>query len=166
MWTPTALASEARPWHSRAWRVVEDQRVASTMKLVTTYAALEMLGPAYTWRTRAWAAGPVRDLVLDGNLVLEGGGDPFMTADRWWGFVNGLRQAGIERLDDVGRKAALRYSLERGGRSGRRRSTATCRSTTSCSRSMARNTSLQSRFPVPGVPPGPWPTASPAIPTA
>jgi D-alanyl-D-alanine carboxypeptidase/D-alanyl-D-alanine-endopeptidase (penicillin-binding protein 4) len=71
---------------------------ASTMKVVTTYAALEMLGPAYTWRTRAWATGPVRDLVLDGNLVLEGGGDPFMTADRWWGFVNGLRQVGIERV--------------------------------------------------------------------
>lgn len=71
---------------------------ASTMKVVTTYAALGMLGPAYTWRTRAWAAGPLRDLVLDGDLVIEGGGDPFMTADRWWGFVNGLRQAGIERV--------------------------------------------------------------------
>ena len=41
-WTPTALASEARPWHGRAWRVVEDQRVASTMKLVTTFAALDL----------------------------------------------------------------------------------------------------------------------------
>nr|MCU0767791.1 D-alanyl-D-alanine carboxypeptidase/D-alanyl-D-alanine-endopeptidase [Gammaproteobacteria bacterium] len=71
---------------------------ASTMKVLTTYAALELLGPAYTWRTRAWAAGPVRDQVLDGSLVLEGGGDPFMTADRWWGFVNGLRQAGVERI--------------------------------------------------------------------
>jgi D-alanyl-D-alanine carboxypeptidase/D-alanyl-D-alanine-endopeptidase (penicillin-binding protein 4) len=71
---------------------------ASTMKVLTTYAALELLGPAYTWRTRAWALGPVRDQVLDGSLVLEGGGDPFMTADRWWGFVNGLRQAGVERI--------------------------------------------------------------------
>jgi len=71
---------------------------ASTIKVVTTYAALELLGPAYTWRTRAWAVGPVQNLVLDGDLVLEGGGDPFMTADRWWGFVNGLRQAGIERI--------------------------------------------------------------------
>jgi D-alanyl-D-alanine carboxypeptidase/D-alanyl-D-alanine-endopeptidase (penicillin-binding protein 4) len=26
------------------------------------------------------------------------GGDPFMTADRWWGFVNGLRQQGISRI--------------------------------------------------------------------
>jgi D-alanyl-D-alanine carboxypeptidase/D-alanyl-D-alanine-endopeptidase (penicillin-binding protein 4) len=71
---------------------------ASTMKVLTTYAALEILGPAYTWQTRAYATGPVRDQVLDGNLVLVGGGDPFMTADRWWGFVNGLRGAGIERV--------------------------------------------------------------------
>jgi D-alanyl-D-alanine carboxypeptidase/D-alanyl-D-alanine-endopeptidase (penicillin-binding protein 4) len=71
---------------------------ASTMKVVTTYAALEMLGPAYAWQTRAYATGEVRDLLLDGNLVLEGGGDPFMTADRWWGFVNGLRQAGVDRI--------------------------------------------------------------------
>jgi D-alanyl-D-alanine carboxypeptidase/D-alanyl-D-alanine-endopeptidase (penicillin-binding protein 4) len=71
---------------------------ASTMKVLTTYAALELLGPAYTWRTRAYAAGTVRDQVLHGDLVLEGGGDPFMSADRWWGFVNGLRQVGVERI--------------------------------------------------------------------
>jgi D-alanyl-D-alanine carboxypeptidase/D-alanyl-D-alanine-endopeptidase (penicillin-binding protein 4) len=71
---------------------------ASTMKLLTTYAALELLGPAFTWRTRAFATGPVRDRVLEGNLVLVGGGDPFMTSDRWWGFVAGLRQQGIERV--------------------------------------------------------------------
>ena len=71
---------------------------ASTMKVLTTYAALEALGPAYTWRTRAYATGPIRDQVLDGNLVLVGGGDPFMTAERWWGFVAGLRNAGVQRI--------------------------------------------------------------------
>ncbi|HET7203180.1 MAG TPA: D-alanyl-D-alanine carboxypeptidase/D-alanyl-D-alanine-endopeptidase [Steroidobacteraceae bacterium] len=71
---------------------------ASTIKVLTTFAALETLGPAYTWRTRAYATGPVRDQVLEGNLVLVGGGDPFMTAERWWSFVNGLRQAGIQRI--------------------------------------------------------------------
>jgi D-alanyl-D-alanine carboxypeptidase/D-alanyl-D-alanine-endopeptidase (penicillin-binding protein 4) len=71
---------------------------ASTMKVLTTYAALEALGPAYTWRTRAYATGPVRDQVLDGNLVLVGGGDPFMTAERWWGFIAGLRNAGVQRV--------------------------------------------------------------------
>ena len=71
---------------------------ASTMKVVTTWAALELLGPAYTWRTRAYAAGTLRDGVLDGDLVLVGGGDPYMTADRWWGFVNSVRQAGVDRV--------------------------------------------------------------------
>jgi serine-type D-Ala-D-Ala carboxypeptidase/endopeptidase (penicillin-binding protein 4) len=71
---------------------------ASTMKVVTTYAALESLGPAYTWRTRAYATGPIRDQVLEGNLVLVGGGDPFMTHERWWAFVSGLRQAGVMRI--------------------------------------------------------------------
>lgn len=71
---------------------------ASTMKVVTTYAALETLGPAYTWQTRAYATGPVRDQVLEGDLVLVGGGDPFLTAERWWSFVAGLRQAGVQRI--------------------------------------------------------------------
>jgi D-alanyl-D-alanine carboxypeptidase/D-alanyl-D-alanine-endopeptidase (penicillin-binding protein 4) len=68
------------------------------MKVLTTYAALELLGPEHTWRTKAYATGPLRKQVLEGDLVIEGGGDPFMTADRWWGFVNALRQAGVERI--------------------------------------------------------------------
>jgi len=36
---------------------------ASTMKLLTTYAALELLGPAYRWKTEAWLAGD--------NLILK-----------------------------------------------------------------------------------------------
>lgn len=71
---------------------------ASTMKLLTTYAALETLGPAYSWQTRAYATGPIKDGTLDGDLVLVGGGDPFMTADRWWGFASGLRQTGFSRV--------------------------------------------------------------------
>ncbi len=71
---------------------------ASTMKVLTTWAALEILGPAFVWQTRAYATGPVRDGVVEGSLVLVGGGDPFLTADRWWGFVSGLRQEGVDRV--------------------------------------------------------------------
>jgi D-alanyl-D-alanine carboxypeptidase/D-alanyl-D-alanine-endopeptidase (penicillin-binding protein 4) len=49
---------------------------ASAMKLLTTYAALELLGPAYTWRTEALAETSPRDGRLDGNLYLRGSGDP------------------------------------------------------------------------------------------
>src|SRR5215472_8269259 len=34
MWTPPALASEARPWSGELWRVVESQSRVATLKLV------------------------------------------------------------------------------------------------------------------------------------
>jgi D-alanyl-D-alanine carboxypeptidase/D-alanyl-D-alanine-endopeptidase (penicillin-binding protein 4) len=40
---------------------------ASTMKLVTTYAALDLLGPAYVWKTEAFASGTLSEGVLHGR---------------------------------------------------------------------------------------------------
>jgi D-alanyl-D-alanine carboxypeptidase/D-alanyl-D-alanine-endopeptidase (penicillin-binding protein 4) len=71
---------------------------ASTMKVLTTYAALDELGPAYTWKTRAYATGPIVDGRLQGDLVIEGGGDPFMTSERWWRFARELRNTGLKRI--------------------------------------------------------------------
>lgn len=72
---------------------------ASTMKLLPTWAALDLLGPAYAWKTRAYADGPVVKGVLQGNLYLQGGGDPLLTIERWWRFVNDLRQTGLTRIE-------------------------------------------------------------------
>lgn len=72
---------------------------ASTMKLLPTSAALELLGPAYAWKTRAWADAPVVKGVLSGNLYLQGGGDPLLTIERWWRFVADLRQTGLRVID-------------------------------------------------------------------
>jgi D-alanyl-D-alanine carboxypeptidase/D-alanyl-D-alanine-endopeptidase (penicillin-binding protein 4) len=71
---------------------------ASTMKVLTTFAALDMLGPAYTGVTRAYARGPIHNGVLEGDLVLVGGGDPFLTTERWWSFVSGIRQDRISKI--------------------------------------------------------------------
>ena len=49
---------------------------ASVMKLVTTYAALELLGPVHRWKTEVYAGAPLRDGILEGDLVLKGNGDP------------------------------------------------------------------------------------------
>src|ERR1022692_1374576 len=67
---------------------------ASTIKAVTTYASLDLLGPAYTWHTRALAGGPIEAGVLNGDLILQGGGDPYMTLERWWSFANRRRGRG------------------------------------------------------------------------
>lgn len=72
---------------------------ASTMKLLPTWAALDLLGPAYTWKTRAWSDAPVVKGVLKGNLYLQGGGDPLLTIERWWRFVSDLRQTGLRVIE-------------------------------------------------------------------
>ena len=49
---------------------------ASNMKIITSAAALTLLGPDYTYKTTFLADGPVRDSLLDGNLLVIGRGDP------------------------------------------------------------------------------------------
>jgi D-alanyl-D-alanine carboxypeptidase/D-alanyl-D-alanine-endopeptidase (penicillin-binding protein 4) len=72
---------------------------ASVMKLVTTFAALELLGPDYRWTTEAYLDGPLDGGVLHGNLVLKGSGDPKITVEQWQAFMWGLRAAGLAAID-------------------------------------------------------------------
>jgi D-alanyl-D-alanine carboxypeptidase/D-alanyl-D-alanine-endopeptidase (penicillin-binding protein 4) len=71
---------------------------ASTIKVLTTFVALDVLGPAFTWKTSAYANGVIKNGVLNGDLILVGGGDPYLTAERWWKFVSGIRQLGIKTI--------------------------------------------------------------------
>jgi len=71
---------------------------ASTVKVLTTYASLDMLGPAYTWRTRALIRGELVNGTLQGDLILQGGGDPFMTLERWWSFARALHTKGLRGI--------------------------------------------------------------------
>lgn len=57
---------------------------ASVMKLVTTYAGLELLGPSYTWNTPVYVDGTLANGVLQGNLIIQGRGDPKLVAERLW----------------------------------------------------------------------------------
>lgn len=71
---------------------------ASTIKVLTTFASLDMLSPVYTWHTRALLTGTLENGTLDGDLVLQGGGDPYMTLERWWSFIRALRNQGLKRI--------------------------------------------------------------------
>jgi D-alanyl-D-alanine carboxypeptidase/D-alanyl-D-alanine-endopeptidase (penicillin-binding protein 4) len=71
---------------------------ASTMKLITTLAGLELLGPSFVWRTEAWLDGPLNGDVLDGNLVLKGYGDPKLTLEDFWLFLRDLRARGVREI--------------------------------------------------------------------
>ncbi|WP_432721468.1 D-alanyl-D-alanine carboxypeptidase/D-alanyl-D-alanine-endopeptidase [Jeongeupia wiesaeckerbachi] len=71
---------------------------ASTMKLVTTWSALNLLGPAYSWKTQLLADAPAVNGVLNGPLYLKGSGDPKLTFERMWLLVRELRAAGVTDL--------------------------------------------------------------------
>ncbi len=71
---------------------------ASVMKLVTTYAALDLLGPAHTWRTPVYVQGPVREGTLHGNLYIRGGGDPKLVVERLWLLLRRVQALGIRRI--------------------------------------------------------------------
>ena len=71
---------------------------ASVMKLVTTYAALDLLGPAYVWRTPVFVEGAVRDGTLYGNLYIKGAGDPKLVAERLWLLLRRVQGLGIQNI--------------------------------------------------------------------
>jgi len=71
---------------------------ASVMKLVTSEAALDLLGPAFRFHTDVLVDGTLADGVLTGNLVLRGGGDPKLTYDRLWQVVHRLRARGLREI--------------------------------------------------------------------
>ncbi|NQD91434.1 D-alanyl-D-alanine carboxypeptidase/D-alanyl-D-alanine-endopeptidase [Pseudomonas sp. CrR25] len=71
---------------------------ASTMKLVTTYAALELLGPTHQWVTEFYSDGPLKDGVLQGNLYLKGGGDPKLNMEKLWLLLRDLRANGVRQI--------------------------------------------------------------------
>ena len=71
---------------------------ASTMKLVTTYAGLEMLGPAYVWNTDVLTDGTLTQDVLNGNLYIKGAGDPKLTVESFWLLLRNLRARGVREI--------------------------------------------------------------------
>lgn len=71
---------------------------ASAMKLVTTYAGLEILGPAHTWRTELLADAVPSGNRLEGNLYLRGSGDPKLNLEHFWLLLRQLRARGVSEI--------------------------------------------------------------------
>lgn len=93
------LVQEVGSQRSRlAWRTDAAVNPASLTKLLTTHAALELLGPAWTWSTPVWLDGPVRDGVLEGNLVIKGSGDPKLVPERLWLMLRRVQQLGVREI--------------------------------------------------------------------
>ena len=71
---------------------------ASVMKVVTTNAALDLLTPAYRWKTEIYRDGKLANWVLQGNLIIKGYGDPGFKAQDFWRLLISLRQSGVKKI--------------------------------------------------------------------
>ena len=71
---------------------------ASLMKLITTAAALDLLGPDYRWSTRVYTNGTQNGDVLQGDLIIRGSGDPRFSQQDLWQLLRRLRALGIRQI--------------------------------------------------------------------
>jgi len=71
---------------------------ASTIKVATTLAALNILGHDYRFDTRLLATGAIAGTALNGDLYLQGGGDPLLQAQDLMALAQRLKDAGVSSL--------------------------------------------------------------------
>lgn len=72
---------------------------ASVAKLLTTAAGLLRMGADYRWETQFYVDNmPDANGVVNGNLYVVGGGDPFLVQERFQEMINGLRAEGIRHI--------------------------------------------------------------------
>jgi D-alanyl-D-alanine carboxypeptidase/D-alanyl-D-alanine-endopeptidase (penicillin-binding protein 4) len=60
--------------------------------------ALDTLGPSHVWRTELHALGKITNGTLEGDLLIHGGGDPWLTEERFWTLLGQLRARGVHRI--------------------------------------------------------------------
>ncbi|MGI9233466.1 MAG: D-alanyl-D-alanine carboxypeptidase/D-alanyl-D-alanine-endopeptidase, partial [Woeseiaceae bacterium] len=80
------------------WRESESRNPASTIKLLTTLVALDILGPSYRWKTDVHLQGEVDGDRLNGDLLIRGYGDPFLVTERVWQMLRTIRRLGIREI--------------------------------------------------------------------
>jgi len=89
-------------------------RPASTMKLLTSVTALDLLGSRYEYRTYLYYTGKIGQGVLQGDLWLVGGMDPLFDSQDMEAFINTLRRIGVDTIrgrimSDTSFKEELRF---------------------------------------------------------
>ena len=72
--------------------------VASLTKVATTLAALRTWGPTYQFVTLVDATGPIQDGVLRGDLIVQGGGDPFFVTEDAMALRQSLQELGLKQV--------------------------------------------------------------------
>jgi D-alanyl-D-alanine carboxypeptidase/D-alanyl-D-alanine-endopeptidase (penicillin-binding protein 4) len=75
-------------------------RPASTLKILTSAAALALLKPEFVYETRVYADAPIDTSgTLTGNLYIQGRGAPDLVGESWWLMTHRLADAGLRRVE-------------------------------------------------------------------
>ena len=91
-----------RPIYARGDKTLLN--AASNVKIVTSAAALALLGPEYRWKTTTLVASPPQGSPLrsggelTGDLYVRGAGDPMLTTEDLSGMVADLAAVGLHRI--------------------------------------------------------------------
>jgi serine-type D-Ala-D-Ala carboxypeptidase/endopeptidase (penicillin-binding protein 4) len=89
---------------------------ASVSKIPTTLALLRKLGPDYRFLTTFAATGPVHDGTIQGDLVIEGGGDPYFVDENALLVAQRFNESGVNRVAGVLRpRGALLFDWQTDG---------------------------------------------------
>jgi len=82
---------------------------ASGLKVFTTSAALQLLGEDYTFKTNLYYEGKITNGILDGNIFIQGGGDPTLGSNKTKGslpldslmmsWADAIKKAGISKIN-------------------------------------------------------------------
>jgi D-alanyl-D-alanine carboxypeptidase/D-alanyl-D-alanine-endopeptidase (penicillin-binding protein 4) len=76
---------------------------ASTLKLITSAAAIELLGPEYTFKTTLGYTGSLkRSGRLDGNIIITGGGDPSLGSEYFKDHYKDFMSSWLEEIKKAG----------------------------------------------------------------
>ncbi len=81
-----------------AWRDNKQVSPASTAKIITTLMGLEILGPHWRWKTQFIAHGHIKKGILNGNLVIIGGGNPGYVIEDLWRDLWILKMRGLKKI--------------------------------------------------------------------
>lgn len=72
---------------------------ASTLKLLTAAAALDILGPDFRFQTNAYINGEIKDKVLYGDVYIKGGGDPTFQKKDFKMIASVIKHQGIDEIN-------------------------------------------------------------------
>ena len=91
-------AGSGKPVPRLSWRIDTPMNPASVMKLVTTYSALDALGRDFTWKTKVILDGSTSGGLLNGNMVVQGGGDPKLVVERLQALLAEVQAGGARAI--------------------------------------------------------------------